>query len=82
MAPGFLKFLAQCGEVLSISLRFLLRLFAVLGGVLFGLFLPDLMHPLGVEATVVYEDGVVVGGTGVVDNRDQCWGRRVELSVV
>ena len=43
---------------------------------------PDPMHPLVVEATVVYEEGVVVGGTGVVDDRDQRWGRRVKLSVV
>ena len=40
------------------------------------------MHPLVVEATVVYEEGVVVGGTGVVDDRDQRWGRQVKLSVV
>ena len=43
---------------------------------------PDPMHPLVVEATVVYEEGVVVGGTGVVDDRDQRWRRRVKLSVV
>ena len=40
------------------------------------------MHPLVVEAMVVYEEGVGVGGTGVVDNRDQRWGRRVKLLVV
>ena len=48
----------------------------------FWVVLPDPMHPLVVEATVVYEEGVVVGGTGVVDNRDQRWGRWVKLSVI